>query len=219
MYVPPLFRETDPDFIRKFLKENGFATLVSCVQGIPVATHLPLEVNEAADSRLVLSGHMSRENPQWRSFSSGAEILAIFQGHHSYVSASWYSVPSVPTWNYLSVHAYGTPRLVDDPAELLAMLKRLVDRQEGRYPEGERYTLDGLPRATLEGLMSGVAGFQIPVTRVEAAAKMSQNRDPRDRLKIIEKLRAEGSPPSRGVAREMERRNGVSEGHPRRESS
>jgi transcriptional regulator len=206
MYIPLLFRESDPAYIKGFLQSHGFATLVSCDQGRPIATHLLLETQGADDSQLVLSGHMSRENPQWRTFDPANEVLAIFPGPHSYVSAAWYSVPSAPTWNYISVHVYGRPRLIEDRGELYAMLKRLVDAQEGRYPKEKRYTIESLPAGILEGMMNGVAGFQIAVTRVEAAAKLSQNRSAPDQQRIIDALRAEESPGSLGIAREMERR-------------
>ena len=94
MHVPLPFRESDPAYIKGFLQSHGFATLVSSHQGRPMASHLLLETQGSDDSQLVLSGHMSRENPQWRTFDPVNEVLAIFQGPHSYVSAARYSVPS-----------------------------------------------------------------------------------------------------------------------------
>lgn len=206
MYVPPSFLETDQAFIMTFLAAHGFATLVSTDHGLPVATHLLLETRKLDDSRLVLSGHMSRENPQWKTFDPSSEILAIFQGPHSYVSASWYSVQSAPTWNYLSVHAYGLPRIVATRAELYMLLKRLVDSQEGGRPVGGRYMIESLPGNLLEGMMNGIVGFEITVTRIEAAAKMSQNRSARDYQNIIDELKAREDPGAQSVAAEMERR-------------
>jgi transcriptional regulator len=206
MYVPGGFKESDPVFIRTFLQGHGFATLVSCENERPVATHLLLEVREPAPSQLVLSGHMSRENPQWRSLDPEKEVLAIFQGPNAYVSAGWYTVPSAPTWNYVSVHVYGRPRLIEERGELFSMLKRLVESQEAKYGEGNRYRVESLPDEMLQGMMNGIVGFQITVTRVEAAAKLSQNRSAHDYQAIIEKLKADGSPGSLETAREMERR-------------
>jgi transcriptional regulator len=208
VHVPLPFRESDPAYIKGFLQSHGFATLVSSHQGRPMASHLLLETQGSDDSQLVLSGHMSRENPQWRTFDPVNEVLAIFQGPHSYVSAARYSVPSAPTWNYISVHVYGLPRLIEDRGELYAMLKRLVDAQEGSSPEEMRYTIESIPAGILEGMMNGVMGFQIAVTRVEAAAKLSQNRSAPDRQRIIDELSAAGSPGSLDIAREMERRKG-----------
>lgn len=161
--------------------------------GRPVATHLLLETQELDDSRLLIRGHMSRENPRWRTLDPDNEVLANFQGPHAYVSAGWYSVDSAPTWNYLSVHVYGRPRLIEDRGELYAMLMRLVDSQERRYPEASRYTIESLPSEILEGMMNGVAGIEITVTRVEAASKLSQNRSARDYENIINRLRTDGS--------------------------
>jgi transcriptional regulator len=208
MYIPRPFRESDPVFIRDFLQRHGFATLVSCENEKPTATHLLLETREREASQLVLSGHMSRENPQWRSFDPEKEVLAIFQGPHSYVSAGWYTVPSAPTWNYISVHVYGRPRLIEEPGELSAMLKRLVDGQEEKYGEGSRYRMESLPDDILQGMMNGIVGFQITVTRVEAAVKLSQNRSAHDYQTIIDKLKHEKLPGSFEIAQEMERRKG-----------
>ena len=206
MYIPLAFRETDEGYIMAFLREHGFATLVSTEGSRPVATHLLLESRQLGDGRLVLSGHMSRENSQWKTFGSASEVLAIFQGPHSYVSAAWYSVPSAPTWNYTSVHAYGPPRVIEDRGELFSLLKRLVDSQERGHPAETRYTIESLPRSILEGMMSGIVGFEVTVTRIEAAAKMSQNRSARDYQNIVDKLKMREDSLSSGVAAEMERR-------------
>jgi transcriptional regulator len=206
MYIPQSFRENDQDLIMAYLKEHGFATLVSTEAGRPVATHLLLESRKVDEARLILSGHMSRENLQWRTFDPSSEVLAIFQGPHSYVSAGWYSVQSAPTWNYLSVHAYGLPRIIEDRAELYSMLKRLVDSQERGYAVDRRYTIESLPDDLLQGMMNGIVGFEVAVTRIEAAAKMSQNRGARDYQNIIDELKAQEDSGSRAVADEMERR-------------
>jgi transcriptional regulator len=209
MYIPRSFLEADQAFIMTFLREHGFAALVSTSGGRPVATHLLLESRQLDDSRIVLSGHLSRENTQWKTFDPASEVLAIFQGPHAYVSASWYSVQSAPTWNYLSVHAYGLPRIIEDRAELYALMKRLVNSQEGGYPVDARYTIESLPEDLLNGMMNGIVGFEITVTRLEAAAKMSQNRNARDYQNIIDKLHAQEDHGSRSVAAEMERRKKV----------
>jgi transcriptional regulator len=208
MYIPRSFEETDQDLVRAFLRQRGFATLVSIDGNRPVATHLLLESRTLDDGRLALCGHMARANPQWETFREASEVLAIFQGPHSYVSAAWYSVPSAPTWNYTSVHAYGVPRIIEDRGELFALLKRLVDSQEGRYPSGERYTIESLSDDILLRMMNGIVGFEIVVSRTEAAAKMSQNRSEKDYQNIIDKLNAQEDTGSRAVAAEMERRKG-----------
>jgi transcriptional regulator len=212
MYVPRSFQESDPAFIRRFLRTHAFATLVTSDGKAPVATHLLLETREDGSSGLVLSGHMSRQNPQWKTFRPGTEALAIFQGPHAYVSASWYSVPSAPTWNYLNVHAYGIPSLIEGRSELFALLKRLVDWQEEATPAESRYTIESLSPDHLADMMNAIVGFQIAVTRIEGAAKLSQNRDARDYDATIRKLEERGDAASRDVAAEMERRRPDSSG-------
>src|SRR5688572_2480299 len=115
MYVPKHFSESDPETLTGIVAAYGFATLVTDVDGAPSATHVPLllEGNCAPGGRLV--GHVARANPHWRSFD-GRTALAIFHGPHGYVSPRWYATsPAVPTWNYAAVHAYGAPRVIDDP--------------------------------------------------------------------------------------------------------
>ena len=214
MHIPPVFRETDPAFLRAFLQDNGFATLVSCDRGTPVATHLLLVARDSGGSELRLRGHMSRENPQWRSFDQKDEVLAIFNGPHAYVSAGWYSVHSAPTWNYISVHAYGRPRLIEDRGEVFTLLERLVDSQEVKFAVEARYRIESLPVEVRESMMNGVAAFEIAVTRVEAAAKLSQNRSARDYQAIIDKLSASQSPNSVEIAKEMERRKAQNASRP-----
>jgi transcriptional regulator len=206
MYVPRSFRESDPAFLRQFLRAHAFATLVTWDGTAPVASHLLLETRETDGDRLILSGHMSRENQQWKSFSAGTEALAIFPGPHAYISASWCSVPSAPTWNYVNVHAYGVPAIIEDRTELFGLLKRLVDWQEKETPRETRYRIESLPEDFLAGMMNGIVGFQIAVTRIEGAAKLSQNRNLQDFDVIIGRLKDRGDPASRAVAAEMEKR-------------
>jgi len=203
MYIPSGFGETRQEYIEDFIRKHSFATLISSDNGRPMATHLLLDLTEGPSSRLLLGGHIARVNPQWRTFHEDKEILAVFSGPHAYVSASWYSVNSAPTWNYVNVHVYGLPRVIEDSLELYGLLKRLVDRQEQHSPAATRYRLESLPKGVLESMMQGVVGFEITVTKIEAAAKLSQNRNPDDYRNIIEKLRERGDPQSSEIAEEM----------------
>jgi transcriptional regulator len=206
VYVPRPFHEDDPRFIRQVMGSHPFAALVSSVNDVPTATHLLLRARDAPGG-LELCGHMARQNPQWKGFGPGREVLAIFQGPHAYVSAAWYSVPSAPTWNYVTVHAWGVPSLVEDRAELHALLKDLVDWQEEHSPPERRYTLEGLPAAVRDPMMDAIVGFRIRVTRIEAASKLSQNRSGDDHETIARMLEERGDASSAAVAREMRRRS------------
>lgn len=209
MYVPGHFVENDPDRIRELIRRHAFGTLVTWDGQRPVATHLLMRLQEtpsAVAQGLTLVGHMARANPQWKSFDPAAEVLAIFQGPHAYVSASWYSIQSAPTWNYVTAHVYGTPVVVSDRAELYQLLKALVDSQEEASPGNERYHLESMPDGLLQDMLGAIVGFKIDVTRVECAVKLSQNRSERDHARIISKLKQRGDPDSLSVARAMEKR-------------
>ena len=226
MYVPRDFVERDPARVSDFVRHHPFGTLITWDGEKPVASHLLMLLKEHNASASQpggnasqpsasasqpgepqqLIGHMAKVNPQWKSFRSGQEVLAIFQGAHTYVSASWYSVPSAPTWNYSAVHVYGMPSVVSDRRELYELLRELVDSQEAGTPEAHRYRLENLLEDLRESMINGIVGFRITVTRVEAAAKMSQNRNEADHARIIQKLRERPDQDSHSVAEEMERR-------------
>jgi transcriptional regulator len=203
VFVPHSFSETNQSYIEDFVRKHAFATLISSDAGRPVATHLLLDLKEGASPSLVLCGHMAKANPQWKTFRDDREVLSIFNGPHTYVSASWYSIKSAPTWNYVNVHVYGLPRIVNDNVELYGLLKRLVDKQEQQSPSDTRYSIEGLPNDVLESMMGAVVGFEITVTKIDAAAKLSQNRNAKDYRNIIEKLEVRGDPESTEVAKEM----------------
>jgi transcriptional regulator len=200
MHIPKYYREEDRTKITEFLKANNFPVLVSHDGEKLVATHLPTETIENADGSLTILGHMSRANPQWKSFGD-QEVLLIFQGAHTYISPRWYNHVNVPTWNYMMVHVYGKPRMVEG-GELRSLLSDLVKKHEANTG----YSLEGLPADFVEKEMRGVAGFALEVTRIEAAYKLSQNRDDESYGNIVRELEKRGDESSVQVAEEMKRR-------------
>lgn len=200
MYIPKYYREEDRKKIVEFLRSNGFPALVSHDGENLLATHLPVEVVENADGSLTILGHMSRANPQWKSFGD-QEVLLIFQGAHTYISPRWYNHVNVPTWNYINVHVYGKVRMLEGE-ELRSLLSELIAKHE----TGTGYSMDGLPADFVEKEMRGVAGFALEVTRLDAASKLSQNRDDESYASIISHLEARGDDVSAEIAHEMKER-------------
>jgi transcriptional regulator len=199
MYTPSAFRADDRTALYNLIERHGFGTLVTVLDGAPFATHLPLLLDR---ERGLLLGHVARANPHWRALDGAAESLAIFQGPHGYVSPSWYVTgPAVPTWNYAAVHVYGAPRLLDDEARLLDLLRRLVDQYESGRPRP--WTMD-LPADYLKKMLHGIVGFEMPIGRVEGKFKLNQNRPAEDRRGVIGQL-AEGGPEERALAEFMAR--------------
>jgi transcriptional regulator len=203
MYIPKYYRITDEEMINQFIRQNGFATLVSCDGKIPIATHLPLEFAQNESGEKFLNGHVARANKQWRTFETNDEVLTIFAGPHTYVSARWYDHLNVPTWNYMVAHVYGKPRLVTDRDELYAMLKQLVDKYEADAVTEKPYRLENLPQDFVEKEMKGIVGFQIKISRIEAKFKLSQNRRQPDYNNVIAELEKSDDANAREVAKAM----------------
>jgi transcriptional regulator len=197
MHLPKLYREEDRARILEFLKANSFPVLVSHDGEQLLATHLPVNVLENPDGSLTILGHMSRANPQWKSFGN-QEVLLIFQGAHTYISPRWYNHVNVPTWNYMNIHVYGKVHMLEGQ-ELYNLLSGLVKQHE----TDTGYSLEGLPADMVEKEMRGVAGFVVTVTRLDAGFKLSQNRDDESYASIIRHLEERGDDASAEVAREM----------------
>jgi transcriptional regulator len=203
MYTPNSFRVTDRAVIHEFMQANNFAAVISQHEGEIVATHLPLILDAERGEWGTLVGHMARANGQWKTLSASAEVMVMFQGAHTYITPSWYeNHPSVPTWNYTVVHAYGTPRLIHDPAELYPMLEKLVNHHEANFEQP--YTMN-LPEDYVEAHLKAIVGLEIPISRVIGKFKLSQNRPAEDQQHVIDHLSASNYAPDNAVAELMRR--------------
>jgi len=189
MYIPPPFAETDQPTIEAFLRQHSFGLLVSTVEGVPFASHLPLLLETAAQTKGFLLGHMARANPQWQALACQA-VLAIFAGPHAYVSPSWYEDQQVvPTWNYAAVHVYGTAQIVDSREALRQLVERTVQVYESMLPAP--WQLDA--RASyVDGLLDQIVGFRIAIERVEAKFKLSQNQPLARQQRVAQALAEQG---------------------------
>ncbi|HMI62129.1 MAG TPA: FMN-binding negative transcriptional regulator [Puia sp.] len=202
MYIPRRYEEQDTGKIHAFLKENSFAILVSVKDGLPIGTHIPLQLEKNAAGDDVLMGHISRGNEQKYTLADGAKVLAIFPGPHAYISPRWYTKMEVPTWNYIAVHVYGTVRIVEGE-ELRAALSRLINTYEQHMPRP--VTIGEIPEKTVSDDLRGIVGFEISMDDVQAAYKLSQNRDKQSYHQVIEEL-DKGDETAKAVAGEMKGR-------------
>jgi len=200
MYIPKQFQITDTAWCHALMRAQSFAVMITADDaGVPFATHLPILVDPARGPVGTLRGHVARANPHWRYLAAGRPTLVVFAGAHAYVSPSWYAThPSVPTWNYVAVHATGTGTLVEDPAQVTALLADLVRIYEGGGPAA--WSMDGLPGDYVAGMQRGIVAFEIPIERLEGKAKLSQNRDAVDQARTREALAASDDPLARAVA-------------------
>jgi len=204
MYIPKHYEEKRWPETEQLIREFGFAVLVSVNNEVPVATHLPLDLSQNEAGEWLLSGHISKANPQWKSFTSNKEVLAIFTGPHAYVSPSWYNHKNVPTWNYRAVHVYGKPRILAGE-ELKTVVRNMMARYENLHA-ATPMQMEDVPEDLLQKDLNGIVVFEIKINRVEAASKLSQNRDAESFQSVIDHLKESDSYDSKRIAEEMEKR-------------
>ncbi|MCY0902795.1 MAG: FMN-binding negative transcriptional regulator [Firmicutes bacterium] len=198
MYIPKRYQMNREEAIA-FMKAHPFALLITVDGQRPVATHIPVEIREK-DGKLYATGHIALGNGQKSSLNAGSDVLLIFQGPHAYISSSWYAEPQVPTWNYLAVHAYGSATILTED-ELHRELDGLLTRYESNREQGRLWnTFDP---ALLHREAKGIVGFRVDITALDAAAKMSQNRNDTDYQRIVAELEKSEDGQDAQVARWM----------------
>lgn len=184
MYIPKHFKVTDFEEIKEFIQNNSFGTVVTINKGKPIASHLPLALHKQGNDYYI-TGHFAYANQAWRTFKDNNEnILVIYQGPHAYISSSWYESENVPTWNYQSVHIYGTGSIMTEKEmeEDLALLLKKYEQHRKNPVLWEN--LSGETKKQIKGIV----GFKIKIQEVEAANKLSQNRNEKDYHNIIDNL-------------------------------
>ncbi|WP_432355411.1 FMN-binding negative transcriptional regulator [Sporosarcina sp. A2] len=202
MYIPKYFKVKNVDEIFGFVQKNSFGTIVTTKQGKPIATHLPLQLIKEKDTYFI-TGHMAYGNSQWRTFETCEDVLVMFQGPHAYISSSWYDEENVPTWNYQAVHLYGMASILDEE-EIKQDLTMLLQKYEKHRDNPALW--DKLSPLLLEKELKGIVGFKIQVQEVQAAYKLSQNRNEQDYRNIIDKLSEEDDFNSLQIAEVMKKR-------------
>lgn len=204
MYLPARFREADRAAIYDAIAAYPFATLVTATSQGLLASHVPLVLDtEAPAGKAALLGHMAAANPHSRVLAEGAESLAIFHGPHAYISPRWYTSPrNVPTWNYLAIHVHGIPEVVAESEALRHLLAKMVAVFEAGA--AEPWSMEQAEEE-VPSLLGAIVGFVLPIERLEAKAKMSQNRSLDDRKGVIRHLETSPDPGEQAVAAWMRR--------------
>jgi transcriptional regulator len=204
MYSPKFNQVVDRAVLIEAMQAYSFAILFG-PQSTPespaplVATHLPLVVKDEGEHGL-LEGHFAKANRHWQALA-GHETLVVFPGPHSYVSPTFYVEQlSVPTWNYIAIHSYGTLELVEDAPGKEALLAGLIEANDPAYAERWHAMPDGFRRT----MLAGIVGFRIPISRIEGKFKISQNRAPQERINV-QAAQAAGTPDQQGLAVWMSR--------------
>ena len=192
MYIPEHFLIKNPEIIHQIIQTNPLGVLVTMTPEGLDANHIPFELDAG---RGVLTAHVARANPVWQQCKDGAEVLVIFRGNESYISPNWY--PSkhethrlVPTWNYEVVHVHGQLTVQDQEKFVRGVVGRLTRKHEATEPKPWKMG-DSAPEY-IDGMLKAIVGIEIAITRLEGKAKLSQNREDRDRLNAAEVLLTQG---------------------------
>ncbi len=202
MYIPHRYKNDNLDEVRGFIHQNSFGLLISQGGTRLTATHIPLGLDKNENGKDILAGHISRGNPQWKNFADQSQVLAVFSGPHAYISSSWYDHENVPTWNYIAVHVYGTIKIVEGE-RLVNMLSKLVRK----YEAGSKnpVAVETMDPAFLHSQVKGIVGFEIEIEEIQAAYKLSQNRDAANHASIVHELEKQADPNAHAIAAEMKR--------------
>jgi transcriptional regulator len=205
MYSPNFNRVTDRDVLLEAMQAYSFAVLFgpngsgSEPAGAMTATHLSVVVKDEGEHGLI-EGHFAHANKHWSGLA-GHETLVVFPGPHSYVSPALYTEDlSVPTWNYIAIHAYGQLETIEDNDSKNQLVEELIAKHDPEYLN-RWHNLPGGYRRTM---LAGIMGFRIPISRIEGKFKISQNRAAEER-RNVQATHAAGTDDQQELARWMAR--------------
>ena len=195
MYQPPHFREERIEVQHGLIRSHPLGLLITAGPGELVANPIPFVIYADDAPRGTLRCHLARGNPHWHELAAVEQCLVVFQGPQQYITPSWYPTKRetgkvVPTWNYVTVHAWGRPQVIEDVAWLRRQIEDLTNLNEGRRPAP--WLVDDAPADYLVSQMKGIVGVEIPIDRIEGKWKVSQNRPAADRAGVVEGLRGGG---------------------------
>lgn len=183
MYIPRTFEFDNPAEKIAFMKQYSFAAVITSRDNIPVATHLPFFIDDSS-GKLILSSHFARANEQARYIEKNTSLI-IFSEPHAYISPVHYNKhESVPTWDYISVHAYGTAKVLESEESKLRVLQEMITFYDKNYIAQWNSFSDKFKT----NMMKGIVAFEIEVTDLQGQKKLSQNKSVGEREKIVEHL-------------------------------
>jgi len=183
MYLPASFKEERVSVLHDAIRNIKVGTLITLGGEGLEASHLPMLIDPEPAPFGTLIGHLARANPQWKRAAAAPEALVTFLGPNAYVTPSWYETKRetgkvVPTWNYITVHATGTPRFIEDREELRGIVTRLTQTHESERKQP--WAVTDAPADYIDGMLKAIVGFALPITRLEGKWKLSQNRNAAD---------------------------------------
>lgn len=206
MYNSKPHQEHDLQRLQQQMLETRLAVLITHGEQGLLASHIPVLIDTGEGEYGTVYGHLARANRQWQALQQGSAALLVFAGADAYVSPSFYPSKAathkvVPTWNYLAVHAYGSAEVIEDGAALLDIVSRLTDRHEqGRDTP---WQVSDAPSDYIEGMLRAIVGFRLPISRIQGARKLSQNRSAEDVAGVRDGLASSADPQDNQLAAQM----------------
>lgn len=193
MYVPTHFEESKIEMLHDLMVAHPLATLVTMTSNGINANHIPLHLVKDKGQYGTLQGHVARANSLWSDIDKDVETLIVFQGSNSYISPSWYPTKQVhgkvvPTWNYVTVHAYGALRVIDDPVWVKAQLESLTAQQEVSFDKP--WAVSDAPVEFTDKMIGAIVGIEILITKLIGKWKVSQNQPLPNQVGVVEGLKS-----------------------------
>ena len=206
MYNLPHFKEPDEKVVMEFIHKHPFAFIAGCDENNkPVGTQIPVFIEERG-GKLFLSGHLMKQTDHHKAFEKNPDVLCVFTGHHTYVSATWYhNAQQASTWNYMSVHVKGQIKFLDEKELIEVLRKTSLHFENGNTASTTVY--DNLPDDYRNRLLKAIVAFEVEVESINNVFKLSQNKDKESYHRIIDKLKQQDED-GKMIAKEMEERKG-----------
>lgn len=199
MHTPSFFKEENPEKLLNIMQENAFATLITTDEnGLPVATPIPFIIKKDKKG-IKLQAHFAKSNPQWKHLQSEKQVLVIFSGPHCYISPTGYKKQGVPTWNYVTVHAYGIPKLFNENTQTAKLIEELSDYYE-QFESKPWKAKNNYPK----DFLNAIIGFEITVQEIQGKVKIGQNKSEEDLKSVINSLRKSSSEQKLAIAQLIE---------------
>ena len=202
MYTMPYYSSANREEVVAFMQANPFATLIGYDGLYPVATQVPVKmINEG--NALKLIGHVMTKTDHCKAFEMHPNVMAVFSGTHSYISASVYEKPAAAsTWNYKTVQAKGIIRLLSQD-QTYEIIKDITDKYED--PHSSPSAFHKMDQEYIRKNLKAITGFEIMVSDISHVFKMSQDHSQKDRERIVEDLLQKEDALSLQMAEEMKR--------------
>ncbi|MEV5546750.1 AMP-binding protein [Streptomyces sp. NPDC052309] len=209
MFVPPIYRVTDPGQLHDIIRNHPMAMLVSNGPTTPYTTLLPvIHPPGAGDAQepegfagFSLLGHLNRANPHWRALAGGVPARLVFTGPSGYVTPALYDTAvAAPTWNFVTAELTGDLVPLPEGEETLEVVRRTAELFEQRFGKGWEV---GGSVDYFRSIVGGVGAFRFEVTSGQAMFKLSQEKSPAVRDRVAESMLDDGDGTRRALGVHM----------------